>query len=132
MQKKIQIQAQSEYLADLRSKLQGLMKTSGLDEKVIGEMSLAIDEAITNIIRHGYKNIPDGVIDLEYTDFPDRVEIVIEDHGKLFNPLTIPTPELPPTKPGGLGVHFIRTLMDDVIYQIGTDKTNQLKLIKNK
>jgi serine/threonine-protein kinase RsbW len=131
MKKTFKIPAKSEYLAGLRAELQDLMNKSGLKEKIVNEMSLAIDEALTNVIRHGYDH-QDGLIEIEYGDYSDRVEIAIRDQGKLFDPLSLPTPKLPPTKPGGLGVHFIRTLVDEVTYAVRESKTNELRLIKNK
>lgn len=131
MEKKFKIPAKSEYLAGLRAELQDLMNQSGFDEKIMSGLSLAIDEALTNVIRHGYDH-HDGFIEIEYKDYADRVEIAIRDQGKLFDPLSLPTPKLPPTQPGGLGVHFIRTLADKVTYSVRDSQTNELRLIKNK
>jgi anti-sigma regulatory factor (Ser/Thr protein kinase) len=62
----------------------------------------------------------------------DHIEIVVEDQGKKFDPTQVPPPELPRHKPGGLGVHFIRTIMDEMIYEGQHVEGNRLRLIKHK
>jgi anti-sigma regulatory factor (Ser/Thr protein kinase) len=69
-------------------------------------------------------------VDLNVSD--DKIEIVLEDQGKKFDPTQVPPPELPRQKPGGLGVHFIRTIMDQVIYEGDKVEGNRLRLIKRK
>lgn len=107
------------------------MKESGLNEKARGEITLAVDEAMTNVIRHAYQG-GTGNIELTYIDDDRSIAIIIRDQGKLFDPTTLPTPQLPPTRPGGLGVHFMRTLMDEVRYQVVDQNTNELSMIKYK
>lgn len=131
IKKTFQIESESKHLAGLRHSLQELMTESGLQEKTQGEITLAVDEALTNVIRHAYEG-GKGLIELTYVDDDQKIEIVIRDQGKLFDPTSLPTPQLPPTKPGGLGVHFMKTLMDEVKYDAVGGDTNQLSMIKFK
>jgi len=92
---------------------------------------LAVDEALTNIIRHAYQEKPGKMVICVTVD-SDKIEIVLEDQGKKFDPTQVPSPELPRHKPGGLGVHFIRTIMDQMIYDDQGPAGNRLRLIKHK
>jgi len=92
---------------------------------------LAVDEALTNIIRHAYQGKP-GKMTVSVAATEDKVEIVLEDFGQKFDPTQVPPPELPRHKPGGLGVHFIRTIMDQMIYDDQGLAGNRLRLIKHK
>ena len=114
-EQRFQIEANSCNLPPFREKLRALLHQSGLNDKALGEVVLAVDEALTNAIRHSYEG-KEGKIEFLYADFPDRIQITIEDVGKKFDPSTLPAPELPPQKAGGLGVYLIKQLMDKVEY----------------
>lgn len=92
---------------------------------------MAVDEALTNIIRHAYGGKP-GKMAVSVTTADNKIEIVLEDRGIKFDPTQVPSPELPRHKPGGLGIHFIRTIMDQMIYDDRDPTGNQLCLIKYK
>lgn len=113
----------------------------GLDDTAVFHVELACDEACTNIIEHGYGGEDRGEITVSWQLLEGEFVIVIHDNGRSFNPDVVPTPatvteetisedELIETlKVGGLGVHFIRKLMDDV--QFTSNKNgNNLVLIK--
>ncbi len=114
-EQQFQIEANSRNLPPFREKLRVLLHQSGLNAKALGEVVLSVDEALTNAIRHSYKG-KEGQIKFIYADFPDRIQITIEDVGNKFDPSTLPPPELPPQKAGGLGVYLIKQLMDKVEY----------------
>jgi len=86
---------------------------------------------LTNVIRHAYAG-GSGKMTVLVRAAHDKIEIVIEDLGKKFDPTQVPPPELPRHKPGGLGVHFIRTIMDEMIYDPQCLEGNRLRLIKHK
>lgn len=128
---KFELQAKAENLASFRKELGELLVLSGLDEKKKHEVTLAVDEAMANVIRHGYQGSC-GPIEIFFRNYADRIEVLIRDFGKCFDPTQIPAPELPPKKPGGLGVYFIRTVMDKVQYCVGHNQSNELLLTKYK
>jgi stage II sporulation protein AB (anti-sigma F factor) len=80
------------------------------------EIKVAVSEAVSNAITHGYQNEPDGVITLTATLFDNSLEIVIEDEGKgiedLENALQ-PNSSSDPERMG-LGFVFMRSFMDEV------------------
>ncbi|HTL47468.1 MAG TPA: ATP-binding protein [Verrucomicrobiae bacterium] len=131
MEKKFELKSCSHDLAQFRQQLKELLSGAGFNEKKSGEVTLAVDEALTNIIRHGYGH-EKGRVEVAFHDYQDRVEIRIRDFGKKFDPTKVAPPKLPPTKPGGLGIYFIHTLMDKVEYQSLAPDTNELHLTKMK
>lgn len=131
MKKRFELSCRSEVLSPLRQELRQLLGQAGWEKKAVEEILLAVDEALTNIIRHAYEGRP-GAMTLLIDDSPEKTEITLEDRGKKFDPTCVPRPELPRDKPGGLGVHFIRTIMDQVVYDEAFKEGNRLHLIKLK
>ena len=85
-------------------------------------VNLALDEVVTNVVRHGYDDVPSGEEFVAcLTAVAGELTTEVQDGGKEFNPLDAPTPDL--TAPldertlGGLGVHLVRSLMDRVEYR---------------
>ena len=111
--------------------MRACLSQSGFDEKGSSDVILAVDEALTNVIRHAYGG-QEGKIRISYEDFVDCVEIAICDSGKKFDPTSTKDPELPPKKPGGLGCFFIKTLMDKAEYHYDKTNGNRLCLTKLK
>jgi serine/threonine-protein kinase RsbW len=118
---------------------------SGLDETAIFHIELACDEACTNIIEHAYEGEDKGKIHISWQLKGTTFTITFHDNGRSFNPETVPKPTLPPTssdptappdidnvKVGGLGIHFMRQLMDDVQFQFDEKVGNTLILVKKK
>ncbi|MDP3919501.1 MAG: ATP-binding protein [Candidatus Omnitrophota bacterium] len=130
-QEHFELISNSEALGPFRESLRDRLSQSGLDEKGSSNVTLAVDEALTNVIRHAYGG-REGKIRVIYEDFADRVEIAICDNGAKFDPTLAKDPELPPKKPGGLGCYFIKTLMDKVEYRYDKSGGNQLYLTKLK
>ena len=131
MEKKFELNASSEVLSPFRKELRQILTHAGWEKKTTEEILLAVDEALTNIIRHAYQGKP-GKMMVSVAATADKVEIVLEDWGQKFDPTQVPSPELPRHKPGGLGIHFIRTIMDQMIYDDQGPAGNRLRLIKHK
>ncbi|MFO7614375.1 MAG: ATP-binding protein [Bacteroidales bacterium] len=100
------------------------------------KLSLAVEETVSNIILYGFDKMYDKpFIHIEIIHEGNQVRIVITDNGKAFNPLSIPPPDDldKPAKErniGGLGVYFIRNMMDEVAYLRDGDR-NILTLYKS-
>lgn len=132
MKKRFELLARSEVLPPFRKELRQLLASAGWDKKKMESILLATDEALTNVIRHAYGAQEAGSMIVEVDDSPEKTEIILEDQGRKFDPTRAPAPELPRHKPGGLGIHFIRTIMDEIIYDEGFRDGNRLHLIKWK
>ncbi len=82
---------------------------------------LALEELASNIIKYGYDDTAAHEILLRLEVQPGALLLLLEDDGHEFNPLTAPEPDLNvPTEeraPGGLGLHLVRKLVDELDYQ---------------
>lgn len=107
----------TRYLSVVRGAIGPLAAVVGWDEDECRAITLAIDEAITNVIRHAYHNRPDGLIELECTENADGLEIILLDNGEAPDMSKICARELGCAVPGGLGTHIIRKVMDNVTYE---------------
>lgn len=121
-------------LAGLRETVREAAECLGFGEHAVLEIVLAIDEAITNVIRHGYENSPGQPIDvtLESTRFNGRpaLKVTVCDCGRQVDPDTIVGRDLEDVRPGGLGTHIIRQIMDDVEYSLRQPRGMSLRMIK--
>jgi serine/threonine-protein kinase RsbW len=107
---------------------------AGLTEEEVYAVQLAVDEATTNIIEHGYGQECPSRIDITCESTDDGIKVVIYDDAAPFDPSSIPDPEinvaLEDVKPRGLGIYFMRKMMDEVHYESSPDKGNTLTMIK--
>ncbi|MCO5188474.1 MAG: anti-sigma factor antagonist [Anaerolineae bacterium] len=106
-----------------------------LEDDARFQVELATDEAATNIIEHAYgaENVGDIIVTWETTD--DALTITLQDTGPRFAPDITALEQSPIAddenlKIGGLGLHFIRTLMDEVHFSYEPDVGNTLTLVK--
>jgi serine/threonine-protein kinase RsbW len=107
-----------------------------LGEKDIAHCQLAVDEACTNVIEHGYGGENIGSIEVRCEVVPGTLTITIHDSARPFDPAHAPAPNVTPTnlddlRIGGLGLHFMRQVMDEVQFSY-ENGGNTLKLVKLK
>jgi anti-sigma regulatory factor (Ser/Thr protein kinase) len=102
----------------------------GLPEEASGGVTLAVDEALANIIRHAYKNRHDHEIELNCRTSADQIEFTLLDRGEPPDPARICGQPLDEVSLSGRGTHLIRAIMDEVSYE-RVPGGNQLKLIKH-
>ena len=92
----------------------------GLSQKTIFQINLALDELFTNIISYGYKETGNHRIHFDISCNEGTVIIRVEDNGVPFDVAAFKAPDpqntLEDCKVGGLGLHLIRKLMDDISY----------------
>ncbi len=112
-------------------------RQAGLDEGAIFHVELCCDEAATNIIEHAYGAEDVGDIRVEYEATSEAFTIWLHDNGRSFKPAIVPEHDLPNEnaavqnlKIGGLGIHFMRNLMDEVYFNFDDNKGNTLVLVK--
>jgi anti-sigma regulatory factor (Ser/Thr protein kinase) len=99
-------------------------------EEEVVRMTLAVDEACTNVIRHAYGNRSDQRILLRFLVLQDRLEVQVKDYGASPDPEALRPRDLNEVRPGGLGLHFIRKAMDEVHYEVPGEGGCVLRLIK--
>jgi serine/threonine-protein kinase RsbW len=116
------------------ARLEEILRAHAFLDEDIFDTQLAVEEAITNTIIHGYAENP-GTITITIHASPGTAEIEIADEALPFNPLLRSEPDITlaieDRQIGGLGIFLIRRLMNDLSYQ-RRDGKNILTLIKKK
>ncbi len=131
---RLEIASRPSLLAAARALVATIAQRYGFDEIQCGQISLAVDEALCNIIRHGYNCRDDGRILISLSQREAQspgIEIVIEDDALQVDPDTIRSRDLDDIRPGGLGVHIIREIMDEVSYTRRDRRGMRLTLVKH-
>ena len=89
---RLRIPAKPEYIALARLALTGLAQTRELDSETIGDLKLALTEAVSNSVRHAYGTAGEGQVDIRYELRSDRISVDVLDDGAGFDPLESPAP----------------------------------------
>jgi len=139
---RMELRSNAEVLCVVRSATARLAELLGFSDSDSHLVILAVDEALTNIIRHAYKGERERCIEVTFRllsktgdSVPQRtLEIVLLDDGVPVDPKRLrprPLKEVPidELKPGGLGLYFIRKNMDRVEFR-RLDGRNLLRLTK--
>jgi len=121
-------------IPQVSARLEELLRAHAFQDDDILDTQLAVEEAITNTIIHGYADRP-GTVTITLHASPGTVEIEIADEAIPFNPLLREEPDttlpIEERQIGGLGIFLIRRIMNDVSYEF-RDGKNILTLVKKK
>lgn len=124
--------AQVRDLNDFRDFVEHAVLTLGGNEDTAGDLVLAVNEAVTNIMLHGYGGQP-GPVSLCIEMDGEEVRAVLTDTAPHFDPTHVPPPDihlpLEDRPLGGLGVHMMRQLSDALIYE-QLPQGNRLTFVK--
>jgi serine/threonine-protein kinase RsbW len=113
----------------VRSTVAQLAEALGFEEAQCRSITLAVDEALSNVIRHAYKNECNHMIELDCQAQADCLEFTFIDRGEPADPGRICAQPLDKVALGGRGTHLIRQIMDEVSYERLPDH-NRLRLKK--
>lgn len=131
---RIRFPSSTENLETIREFIGKLARKAGFNTEKADQIALAVDEACTNVIKHAHKFDARRMIDLAVIYTNEKFEVVITDKGKGFDPSKMPKPDLDKymheARKGGLGIHLMKTLMDEVNYTFNPGVKNQVSLIK--
>jgi serine/threonine-protein kinase RsbW len=123
------LRSQLSEVAQLPAWIESLVSRHGIPENVGFAMNLCLEEAVSNVIRHGYGADTDGPVIVRFT-MPRQGFFVflVEDDARHFNPLDVPAPD-PSAKVGvgGRGIHFLRHFADELEYEL-TPTGNRLRI----
>jgi anti-sigma regulatory factor (Ser/Thr protein kinase) len=137
---KMELPSDPSLLCVVRGAIEQLTEAFGFEAAERRSVTRAVDEAITNIMRHSYQNELGRPIEVEVHRV-DKVagaaghgheagfEVLLIDRGPAVDPSKMQGRPLDEIKPGGLGLHFIRQSMDVVEFKRGRG-TNLLRLVK--
>ncbi|MCC6284352.1 MAG: ATP-binding protein [Phycisphaerales bacterium] len=131
---RIELVSQPRYLSGVRELVSGVSRRLGFDERTCSQIALAVDEALANVICHGYGRREDGRIWVNLWPVEGAasgVRIEIEDESPKVDLATIKSRCLEDVRPGGLGVHIIREVMDHVWYDHREPAGLRLTMIKH-
>lgn len=105
-----------------------------LPSDVIADLHVALEEVLTNIIKYGYTDNGPHEISIQLSIEDGMLVANIEDDGRPFDPLKVPEPDVKASLRergvGGLGIHFVRKLMNQVSYRRLADR-NRLEFRKH-
>jgi len=128
--------ANPDYLSVARTAVRQVAQVVGLKEKESESITLAVVEALTNVIRHSYGGQSDKriIVKLNKINYSDKekaaLEIIIRDFGKQVNPEKIKGRDLDELRPGGVGVHIMQSVMDEIEFTPADDCGMQLRMLK--
>ena len=123
--------AQADRLKLVRGSIRAAARMCGFDDTTAQNIVLAVDEACQNIIVHGYGGRDDGEIVLCIARRADGIQVHLRDSAPLVDPATIKPRSLTDIRPGKLGSHFIREIMDSADYRPRPDGAgNILEMVK--
>jgi anti-sigma regulatory factor (Ser/Thr protein kinase) len=144
-QLRLELKSNPLYLSAAREMVFAAANRLGFSEEACGQIALAVDEAICNIIRHGYERCCDRPIWLSvYADggvaTPDHkgesptrsLRFVLEDEARQVDLSQIRSRDLDEIRPGGLGVHIIQQVMDEVRYEHRQPCGMRLTMVKHR
>lgn len=134
----IQLQMLSDpmLLSGAREMVLWVARRTGFNELDCSQIALAVDEALCNVFRHGYDRSTEGTIWMSIwpkaaTETEQgSIRIVIEDEAKQVDPEGIKSRDLDDIRPGGLGVHIIKEVMDHAVYEKRAQVGMRLTMIK--
>jgi len=117
VQMKFSVPSDPRYLCVVRGAVGPLAAVIGWSESECLAITLAVDECLTNVIRHAYHNRTDCLMELECRETADGLEITLLDSGEPPDRSKICAREIGCDQPGGLGTHIIKKVMDKVAYE---------------
>lgn len=131
---KLRISSVTDNLEIIRDFINRLAVKGGFSNDVADQIELAVDEACTNVIRHAYHYNAKRMIDIAVHLDKEKMEIIVSDKGQGFDATLLLKPDLEKyvheARTGGLGIHLMRSLMDEVNFNFKPGKKNQVSLVK--
>ncbi len=116
----------------VRALVDRLAERLGFERREAERMVLAVDEACANVIRHAYGGRVDGRLIVTFVVKSETFEVTIRDFGEQKDPEAFQSRDLLEVRPGGLGMHFIRSAMDEARYEHPADGGTLLRLLKRR
>lgn len=126
------VESRTENIKHVRDQIEFFMTGKGFSAKQLNDILVAVGEGFTNCIRHSYGSSENQRIKVTLEDHAEKVVFKIRDYGKKIDLKKVKKPTLPPEKPGGLGIYFMQTLVDEMRYNTRVLRGTELILIKYK
>lgn len=131
---RIVVSNDTRHLIVVREFVTRMIRQSDLASEDENKVTLAVDEAVTNVIEHGYEGERDGSIEVEIAYDATLFRVIVRDNGKSFNPEVVSDPDITEHvklgKKRGLGIFLMRQIMDEVRYVFREGTKNEVILTK--
>jgi serine/threonine-protein kinase RsbW len=130
----LHVPSSTENLALIREFVTSIGRQATLGDEDINNLELAVDEACANVIEHAYGHDISKEVVVRATFNEESLHISVVDTGRGFDPGSVAQQELgqlvAERKSGGLGIRLIKSLMDEVSYEIVPGQKNELHMTK--
>ena len=123
--------ARLSVLKQVRASVMSAARRCGFGEAAAQDIVLALDEACKNVIVHAYKGSDEDIV-LRVFELPDGILLELRDFAALVDPAQIKPRDLDDVRPGQLGTHFMRAIMDSVEFLTAPDGAGNLLQMKKK
>jgi serine/threonine-protein kinase RsbW len=104
-----------------RDTLDSLGSEFGMPMKPLMQLQVALDEVVSNVVKYSWEDGAEHEFLVRITCHAGGVDLEIFDDGQAFDPLSAPAPSPTPDgqrpRPGGLGIHMAKKLLDDFSYE---------------
>jgi len=133
---RLEVPAHLDSLGPVRDFVGSTVAGFGLGDDAAGDLLLAVDEAVSNVVMHGGTD-GRGVVEIAVDADADAVTVRIRDDARQYDPTGTAAPRLDVSpldreQAGGFGVELIRRLVDRVGYRVADDGRNELTLVKDR
>lgn len=130
----LHVPSSTANLALIREFVVAVGGQAGLEAAEVSKLELAVDEACANVIEHAYGPDTSGEVVVRAHFDDAAIHIHVEDTGRGFDPASVPPGELKrlvlERKSGGFGMRLMKSLMDEVRYEIEPGRKNELHMTK--
>jgi anti-sigma regulatory factor (Ser/Thr protein kinase) len=131
----LKVPSRTEFLALVRDVTRRMAELAGFDGPHAEQLSLAVDEAATNVIEHAYAGASNRAFEIVYEDRGNDLRIEVVDDGARVDPESVPKVDLQryasERRTGGLGVHLMGKIMDSVTFE-RSGRRNVCRMVKRK
>ena len=128
----ISFMADPVNLKMVRAKVSEIVQSQGFDAATEQQLVLCLDEAVSNIYRHAYNNDETGKIDLSFKLQNNTLVFYLRDYASLVYDNSIKPRDLTQTRPGGLGINIIDSVMDSWEFATPKDGYGNLLIMKKE
>ena len=128
----LSVPSHPRYLRVVRDFLGSLLTDLEFNHQDRMGIVLAVNEAYANVIEHCYQGDVTQRVDLAVHIAPELLTIEMRDYGTQPDPECIAPRDLQDVRPGGLGTHFMRSIMDEVTYDVSPGTGTVLRMSKRR
>ncbi len=122
----VSLRSDIDDVARALQEIAGFLESRSLPDRTAYVVTMAAEEILTNVIKYAFEAGDSHEITVEVSETDGSVRFTCTDHGREFNPLDAgppPSPEsLEDSQIGGLGIHLIRSMVDDLWYSRDADR----------